>query len=185
MGFKDLFITREEQPSVNTMPDYDDPEPTLDYLEKVSTFESVTPDANFINDVYNKAGLSDLSRSIFKVEEISATLPNTLPEDTLRQSIIGVLSSFNLSVSDLVYDGKSRLDNVETCRSEAEADYNNRISNNNDQIESLKRKISDLEAENLNITESKNMMNSAAYKEEERINKLITFINPSNSKEEV
>ena len=98
MGFKDLFITREEQPSVNIMPDYDNPEPTLDYSEKVSTFESVTPDANFINDVYNKAGLSDLSRSIFKVEEISATLPNTLPEDTLRQSIIGVLSSFNLSV---------------------------------------------------------------------------------------
>ena len=184
MSLKDLFVVSDKS-KVNN--DYVVPQPQIspDMNMGIDTTKyNINHDIGFINDVYDKEGLTDLSRSIFKAEEISATLPDTLPTDTKRTSVIGILSSFSLSVEELVTDGIARTNAIDTAQISCETNFNNQIADANNTIEELKQKISDLQADIVNITESKNAMNAAAAEEIARINNLINFIDPSAMSEE-
>ncbi|MNV83874.1 hypothetical protein D3C71_1777050 [compost metagenome] len=65
-----------------------------------------------VSTIYEKAGLQDFSRSIFKVEEFSKVLPDSLPSDVKRQSVIGILTTSNLPVEDLKLDAEQRVGSI-------------------------------------------------------------------------
>ena len=52
---------------------------------EVNIAENVTE--NLIGDIYASNNLGDMSRSIFKVEEVSKSLPDTMPTDTKRMAV--------------------------------------------------------------------------------------------------
>ncbi|MNJ90293.1 hypothetical protein D3C87_78880 [compost metagenome] len=69
-----------------------------------------------VNDIYERSNLSDLNRSIFKVDEYSKVLPEALATDVKRQSVIGILSASGLTVNELVADAQQRLSALNTVQ---------------------------------------------------------------------
>ena len=78
MGLLDLFVEKVPNETVS----YDD-YPMCEEDINVNT-ESITHE-NLISDIYNQSGLSDLSKSIFKIEELINSLPKEMPNETKKQ----------------------------------------------------------------------------------------------------
>lgn len=61
-----------------------------------------------IDDIYKAAEIEDLSKSIYKVEEIKEVLPNTLPMSTKKESVLGMMQISGVSVEEVLNDFNSR-----------------------------------------------------------------------------
>ena len=59
--------------------------------------DGVTQDG-FVQDVYEKNELADLSRSIFKVEQVMNSLPKEMATAVKKSTVHTILTSFDLSV---------------------------------------------------------------------------------------
>lgn len=137
--------------------------------------DSVSQD-NLIGDIYNQNDLSDLSKSIFKVEELINSLPKEMPNETKKATVLSILSSFGLTVDEVIEDGQMR-DSVVRAALNAIVDENKEvISDNNIAIEKKKTEIQDLEKDN---AERETVMENTEDKieaEMKRISDLIIFI---------
>ena len=153
MGLKDLFIV-SDKPKEEYVPTQNDivvpevPEPIIP--ENVSGIK----DEEFVANVYEANNLTDMSSSIFKVEEVASNLPDTLPTDTKRTTVVGILSSFKLSVVDVVDDGLTRINAINECLTSETRSLDYKINQNEEQIEELKKNISYLQGQNFNLNET-------------------------------
>lgn len=80
---------------------------TEEELPEVNT-EGVSQD-NLIADIYTANDLTDMDKSIFKAEEIKATLPATMTTEAMKATVIGILSSFKLTAEGLAQDAADRI----------------------------------------------------------------------------
>ena len=81
MGIKSLFFDKVEE----EMPEEFEETPVVE-VEPIDTVEVIT-----IAQIYERVGLADKSRSIFKIEEFGAKFPKTLTQEVRKQSVLGVL----------------------------------------------------------------------------------------------
>ena len=65
---------------------------------------------NLISDIYNANSLSDVSKSIFKVEELINSLPKEMATKTKRDTVLAILTSFGLTSEIVAVDGANRVD---------------------------------------------------------------------------
>lgn len=98
---------------------------------------------NFVADVYANNDLSDLSKSIFKVEEIKHNLPTTMPNDTMRASVIGILASFQLTSEDVKADAEKRKIILEAALKQITDENEALIAIKQQEIEEAKKLIED------------------------------------------
>lgn len=171
MGFlKKLLV--EEIP--NEVPEYDDELYMEETLVEVNT-DSVSQE-NLVSDIYSQNSLSDLSKSIFKVEELINSLPKEMPSDTKKVTVLSILGSFGLTVDEVVADGISRKDMLNAALDEIITDNENVIAVNNTNIELKKQEIQELEKDNANRESViKNTEDKIAI-ETKRISDLIAFV---------
>ena len=171
MGFlKKLLV--EEIP--NEVPDYDEELYMEETLVEVNT-DSVSQE-NLVSDIYTQNSLSDLSKSIFKVEELINSLPKEMPSDTKKSTVLSILGSFGLTVDEVIADGISRKDMLNAALDEIITDNENVIAVNNTNIELKKQEIQDLEKDNANRESViKNTEDKIAI-ETKRISDLIAFV---------
>lgn len=72
---------------------------------------NVTVDTSSVlsaDDVFAAAGLSDKEKSIYKVNEIKATLPTTLPKEQLKATTIAMMGVAKLTVEEVNADADKR-----------------------------------------------------------------------------
>lgn len=147
------------------------------YLEEdidVNT-ESVSQD-NLIEDIYNQNELSNLSKSIFKIEELVNSLPKEMPNDTKKTTVLSILSSFGLTVDEVLEDGCTRETIIRSALNVITNENNDVIEDNKSTIEQKKREIQELEKDNANREiVIKNTEDKVEF-ELKRISDLITFI---------
>lgn len=62
-----------------------------------------------VPQIYEGAGLADKSRSIFKVDDFTKVLPDSMTTEQKRQSVLGILAVNGLSVEELQADAEQRL----------------------------------------------------------------------------
>jgi Mg-chelatase subunit ChlI len=62
-----------------------------------------------INDIYAKAGLDDTSKSIIKVRELKAALPNALSADIAKQTLAGIMTASGLDKDVVIADATARI----------------------------------------------------------------------------
>lgn len=168
--FKDLFIERVPEER-----DFDEYECDNMEEEIAVSIDNVTQD-NLIADVYESNGLSNQSQSIFKIEEIINTLPKEMPDATKRAAVVGILSTFGLTVEQVILDGESRKNVIRAAVNEIKEQNEKVIAENTSIIETKKYEIQDLETDTAN---RKNVIADSAdkvSKEETRIDSLIAFI---------
>ena len=171
MGFlKKLLV--EEIPE--EIPVYDEELYMEETVVEVNT-DSVSQD-NLVADIYNQNNLSDLSKSIFKVEELINSLPKEMPSDTKKATVLSILGSFGLTVNEVVADGISRKDMLNAALDEITTDNENVIAENNTNIEFKKQEIQKLEKDNADRESVIKNTEDKIKIETKRISDLIIFI---------
>ena len=120
--------------------DFDDTETYLDEEETVAeepevNVEGVKQD-NLIADIYSANDMTNFDTSIFKAEEIKATLPATMTTEAMQATVTGILGSFKLTVDELDKDGQRRNEILQAAR-------NKTVEENTNEIDDLKNKIED------------------------------------------
>ena len=170
MGFLKKFLVEEIEPEVT----YDEQIDT--YVEMVDVNTSNVTQENLITDIYNQNELSDLSKSIFKIEELINSLPKEMPNETKKATVLSMLSIFGLTLEEVICDGNQRCLVVESALY-AITDVNNEvINNNNASIEQKKLEIQELEKDNANRTLVIKNTEDEIESEMKRIKDLIKFV---------
>ena len=180
MGFlkaiKGAFI--EEVPNEN----YAAPVDMKDVEEEIAVdveLEGVNTDT-LINDIYIQNDLSDMSRSIFKVEELIASLPKEMATGTKRASVLAILDSFRLTVTEVVEDGENRKATLCKVKEKIDADCNSAIVDKESQIEEYKKSIEALTVEIANEREKMKYSDEIISAEIEKVKALVGFIGGEN-----
>ena len=171
MGILKRFLIEEIPEDV---PEFDEELYMEEETVEVNT-NSVSQD-NLVSDIYNQNNLSDLSKSIFKVEELVNSLPKEMPNDTKKATVLSILTSFGLTVDEVVADGTSRKTMLNAALNEIATENKDVVSNNNRDIELKKQEIQELEKDNASReTVIKNTENKIEI-ETKRISDLIAFV---------
>lgn len=147
---------------------------TEEELLEVNT-EGISQD-NLIADIYSANDLTDMDKSIFKAEEIKATLPTTMTTEAMKATVIGILGSFKLTVEGLVEDAVKRTDILQAACAQITKDNTDVINERKAQIEDAKKLIEgweqDIAAHEKTISTSVETINT----EIKRIANLNTFL---------
>lgn len=166
--FKNFFV-EEVQEEVQVMEmDYEYDEPDVN-VEEVSQ-------ENLIADIYASNDLSNLSKSIFKVEELINSLPKEMPNETKKATVLSILSSFGLTVDEVISDGENRKDIILSALNAIFDENTSVINDNKANIEQKKLEIQNLEKDN---SDRENIIKETEDKielETKRIEDLIKFI---------
>lgn len=111
----------------------------------IDTSELVTAE-----EVYGKFGLNDMEKSIFRVEEFRNTLPDSLPTQVQRETVLKVLATSHLEIEQLKEDAVKRLDSLgatlDAIKEESDRIVNEskeKIKNLEEEIDALKQSIND------------------------------------------
>lgn len=166
--FKNFFVeeVQEEVPVMEMDYEYDEVDVNVEEVSQESLIE----------DIYTSNNLSDLSRSIFKVEELINSLPKEMPNETKKATVLSILSSFNLTAEEVAQDGYSRETIIRSALDEIVKDNETVISDNNIAIEQKKKEIQELEKDNANRETVIKDTEDKIELETKRIEDLINFI---------
>lgn len=177
MGLLKKLGLVEEIPANN----YDEVVEEYDYADEVveAELETVNTDT-LIDDIYTQNNLADKSRSIFKVEELITSLPKEMTTETKRNSVLAILSSFNLTATDVVTDGDERVKVLTSIKEQVDSDSKITIADKEAQIEELKKAIEVLTVEIANEQEKSRISNETITAEVGKIESLIKFIGGVN-----
>lgn len=172
MGRLRNFFVEEVKEEVMPEVEYDN-----SYLmEEVDVNTENVTQENLISDIYIQNDLSDLSKSIFKVEELINSLPKEMPNETKKATVLSILSSFGLTVEEVVADGENRSAIINSALLSITDENNNVINDNNTAIEQKKLEIQSLEKDNADRTIVIKNAEDKVESEIKRINDLIKFI---------
>ena len=141
--------------------------------------ESVTVDT-LIDDIYAQNELADKSSSIFKVEELIASLPKEMVTDTKRNSVLAILGSFNLTATDVTTDGEERVKVLSAIKQQVTEATEISTADKEMQIEELKKQIAALTVEIANEREQTRISSETIDKEVSKIEELVKFIGGVN-----
>ena len=133
-----------------------------------------------IDDIYTQNNLYDKSQSIFKVEELINSLPKEMVTETKRASVLSILGSFGLTVTEVVDDGEKRIEVLDSVKDKINTESSNSISEKEEKIEEFKKAIADLEAEISNEMSNVKVSNEAISTEKSRIKELVKFVGGVN-----
>lgn len=131
---------------------------------------------NLVSDIYNANSLSDLSKSIFKVEELIDSLPKEMATDTMRTSVLAILSSFGLTVDEVVEDANTRINLLNAAMNEIVDKNTIEINESNATIENLKKQIEDLQKIISDLLVENKTCKDKVEQEVNRIENLIKFV---------
>lgn len=147
--------------------------------EEVNEVEAESVDEvkdTLIEDIYAKNNLTDMSASIFKVEDVMKSLPMEMATETKRGAVLGILTSFNLTSTDVTEDGEKRMEVLKSVQAQIEADNSAEISLRIQKIEDLKSQIENLNKEVSGLEESTKTSNELITAEVKKVQSLVDFI---------
>lgn len=132
-----------------------------------------------IEDIYRNARLSgDSKRSIFIADIFLKTLPENLPVDIKRTSLLNILGVSNISIEELLTDAFQRIDSLNTVLENTVNTSEDIIKKNEATIRELESRIEELK----NITEIRRKFqddqNTLIEYEIQRIINIVDFIKP-------
>lgn len=176
-SLKSLFVT--EVPKGHTsssretdtyVPSFEDEEPVE--AEAVDLVDKDT----FIESIYLTNNIADRSNSIFKVDDVMKTLPMEMANEVKRNTVLGILTSFNLTATDVVSDGENRIAILAAVDSQIKETNQNEINSREAKIEDLKQQIADLNKEVAELKEVTSTSESLINTETKKIQSLVDFI---------
>ena len=145
-------------------------EPTVEVeLEDVNT-------DTLIEDIYVQNELYDKTKSIFKVEELINSLPKEMVTETKKTSVLAILGSFGLTVTDVTLDGDNRVEVLSRVLAKIVEEGKEAVTQKNNEIEEHKKEIARLEKEISEQQTEMKVSEDTINSEISRITGLVQFI---------
>lgn len=127
------------------------------------------------DEVFKNAGYVE-ENNIYKIKEFKNALPQTMSNDLMKESILGVLKASNLDVNKLIEDGKTRIDilnqNIIALNQECEEYVNILLKEIEKLTEEINRNKEDINNKNIYSEKQKMILEDEINK----INEIINFI---------
>ena len=132
-----------------------------------------------IEDIYRNARLTlNTKKSIFMVDILSKTLPENLPRDIKRETVLSLMEVSELDKESLLNDAYQRIDSLNTVIEETVGTTENIIKKNDTTITGLKKRIAELEAINDERHEFQKNQNTLVEYEIQKVINLVDFVKP-------
>lgn len=151
--------------------------------EEENTFVTTLEDVDMnevlsIDSIYDKCGLADTSRSIFKIEEFKNILPDDIPNESKRKSVIGVITVSGLNLDSLLADSDTRIEALKAALETFTAETINSVSENDSEIIGLESRIDELKKKNIDRKRAQEAQESLIGVEIKKIEDIVKFIKP-------
>lgn len=143
--------------------------------EVEATLEEVNTDT-LIDDIYAENGVIEKSRSIYKIQDVLNSLPKEMPTGAKKTTVVSLLSSFGLTVTEVTDDGNNRVNILRKIQTDINNNADELIADYESQIESLKEEIAGKEKLIAAEKDKKNKSNDIIDVELEALEGLINFI---------
>lgn len=131
-----------------------------------------------INEIYSMNNIknSDIN-TVFMLQNLINALPQNLPQEVIKQSIMNIIGASNIDLKELLSDGQQRLEILEKVMSEYYNQTKIRIEEYKGEIDKLSRLISNYQ-EQIKIQENmlEEQMNLVKY-ETQKIGNIMDFFN--------
>lgn len=137
----------------------------------IDTSELVSTD-----DIYMAADLTNMSKSIFKVDEIKKVLPSSMTEETKKQSVIGMMQVSGITVEEVVNDANLRTDALLATLEESSCETSNIIADGEARIAQYQEEIKALKESIEQRKKLQEEQNKIINSELEKINSIKEFI---------
>lgn len=174
MGFLKKLGLVEDNPDYYA--EYDSDLSDVNYDTDVDANVDGVTNENLVSDIYNVNSLSDLSKSIFKVEELIDSLPKEMATDTKRTSVLAILSSFGLTTDEVITDANTRISLLNSAMTEIVNKNTAQIDESNTTIEDFKKQIEDLQKVISDLLAENKTCKDKVEQEVSRIENLIKFV---------
>ena len=148
---------------------------SYDESEVDANVEGVTTE-NLVDDIYKANSLEDLSKSIFKVDEVINSLPKEMATETKKATVLAILTSFGLTTDEVVQDGITRINFLKSAMNEILTKNNSEIESSNVSIEEHKKEIEELSKYIANLVVINKNCEDTVEQELSKIEELIKFV---------
>lgn len=162
---------------------------TNDYNEKIKTHESVIKDKVSststdieyenkmdLNEIYSLYKLKDNNiNTVFMLQNLINALPQDLPKDVIKQSVINIINASNIDLNELISDGEQRQAVLVKVMDSYNNQINNRIAEYKEEIAKLSKLINNCQEQ---IKTKENMLEEQVHiikYEAQKIDGIIDF----------
>lgn len=176
------IISLDDLPPAVNSPDYS----TVKYSDSDVSLHEDIPVTEIINGFYSeKSDFSDKTKSIFKMEEFMATMPESLPMNVKLQTVINVLITSGFDPEKMVEDGQARVDYIHSRMAQIQSDNAVKVEKREKEISNLESQIDNHRQVILETKKNSESVEKAVHEETERLTKLINDIISVSGKKEV
>ncbi|NLK63584.1 MAG: hypothetical protein GX289_00670 [Tissierellia bacterium] len=132
-----------------------------------------------IEEIYKNYNVnSEGIQSLSIVESFQKALPDYLPTDVKRESILNIIASSNVQVESLIKDGNDKLNCLRDFSQSFTNESNEIILNFENEISELNKKINNFKKAIDNMKSLQTEQDFIVKYEMEKINNILAFINP-------
>lgn len=132
-----------------------------------------------IDEIYRNAHLdSEVKKTIFMADVYIKAIPENLPIDIKRETVLNIMKVSNISLDDLLNDAYKRIDSLNTVLEETVSTTQDVFERNEAAIKELQKRIEDLKEVNNNRRKFQEDQNTMIEYEIQKIINLVEFVKP-------
>ena len=159
----------EEEPNLNCAFDVAPP------VEPAAVSPDVTPN-DIVAQIYQANDATDTSTSVYKVNELLATLPPETPEKTSKTIIVNLLGTLGISIQSIQDDSDRRKALLSDTFNATMQDYENKRTALLEEIKDYEAKIQANKEAIQQLVQNGDMLSTAVQDEIAKINSTLAFI---------
>lgn len=132
-----------------------------------------------IDEIYRNSQLeSDVKKTIFMTDVYLKAIPENLPLDIKRETVLNIMKVSNIGLDELLNDAYKRIDSLNTVLEETVSTTQDIFSRNDATIRELEKRIEDLREINKNRKKFQEDQNTMIEYEIQKIINLVEFVKP-------
>jgi vacuolar-type H+-ATPase subunit I/STV1 len=132
-----------------------------------------------IDEIYRNAHLdSEVKKTIFMTDVYLKAIPENLPLDIKRETVLNIMKVSNIGLDDLLSDAYKRIDSLNTVLEETVSTTQEVFDRNDATIRELEKRIEDLKDVNKNRKKFQEDQNTMIEYEIQKIINLVEFVKP-------
>ena len=132
-----------------------------------------------IDEIYRNSQLeTDLKKSIFMADVYLKAIPENLPMDLKRETVLNIMNVSNISLDELLNDAYKRIDSLNTVLEETVSTTQEIFNRNDATVRELEKRIEDLKEINKSRKKFQEDQNTLIEYEIQKIINLVEFVKP-------
>lgn len=132
-----------------------------------------------IEDIYRKAALiQEIKSTVFMVDVYAKALPENLPMDIKRESVLNIMRASDIQVDDLLSDAYKRIDALNNVLESVVQTSDELKAKNTSTIRDLEKRIEELKRTMLEREKFQETQNTMIEYEIQRIINIVDFVKP-------